>query len=127
MAEIQTFASAAVGKRIAWAFGPGGEHDVSSDYGRFRSANRQERRAFTDGDINIGAVVMSQPGGTSPAEVARHLEGLTLPASKQDVVRHVRSKGANTDEITAVERLPESEFKTIAEILQGIGQVDAPG
>jgi hypothetical protein len=71
---------------------------------------------------------MSQTdGGASPAEVARHREGLSLPASKQDVVRHVRSKGANADEIAAIERLPDQEFTTVADILKGIGQVDAPG
>jgi hypothetical protein len=71
---------------------------------------------------------MSQTsGGASPIDIARHLEGLNLPANKQDVVRHVRSKGANADEITAVERLPDQEFSTFADILKGIGQVDAPG
>jgi hypothetical protein len=71
---------------------------------------------------------MSQTdGGASLAEIARHLEGLSLPASKEDVVRHVRSKGANADEITAIERLPDQEFRTMAEVLKGIGQVDAPG
>ena len=71
---------------------------------------------------------MSQTsGGASPADVTRHLEGLSLPASKQDVVRHVRGKGANADEITAIERLPDQEFTTVADLLQGIGQVDAPG
>jgi hypothetical protein len=52
---------------------------------------------------------------------------LSLPASKQEVVRHLRSKSANADEITVIERLPEQEFTTMADILQGIGQVDAPG
>jgi Protein of unknown function (DUF2795) len=70
---------------------------------------------------------MSQTGGASPVDIARHLEGLTLPARKQDVVRHVRSKGANADEITATERLPDQEFKTMADVLKGVGQVDAPG
>jgi hypothetical protein len=77
---------------------------------------------------SIGEVIMSQTGGgASPTEVAKHLEGLTLPASKQDVVRHVRGKDAKADEITAVERLPDQEFTTMADILKGIGQVDAPG
>jgi hypothetical protein len=70
---------------------------------------------------------MTQTGGASPVDIARHLEGLTLPARKQDVVRHAQSKGANADEITAIERLPDQEFKTMADILKGIGQVDAPG
>jgi hypothetical protein len=71
---------------------------------------------------------MSQTsGGTSPVDVARHLADLNLPASKQDVVRHVRSKGANTDEVTAIERLSDQDFTTVADILKGIGQVDAPG
>ena len=71
---------------------------------------------------------MSQTdGGASPADIARHLEGLSLPACKQEVVRHVQSKGANADEITAIERLPDQEFKTLADVLKGIGQVDAPG
>jgi len=65
--------------------------------------------------------------GASPVDVARHLEGLSLPASKQEVVRHLRSKSANADEITVIERLLEQEFTTMADILQGIGQVDAPG
>ncbi len=66
-------------------------------------------------------------GGASPVEIAKHLEGLNLPASKQDLVRHVRSRGANQDEITALERLPDQEFKAVADILKGVGQVDAPG
>ena len=71
---------------------------------------------------------MSQTsGGTSLVDVARHLEGLSLPASKQDVVRHVRSKGANTDEVTAIERLPDQDFTTVADILKGIGQVTRLG
>jgi len=71
---------------------------------------------------------MSQKsGGASPVDLAKHLEGLSLPAKKQDVVRHVRSKGANADEITVIERLPEQEFTAMADILKSIGQVDAPG
>ena len=66
-------------------------------------------------------------GGASLVDIGKRLEGLTLPASKQDVIGHARSKGANQDEITALERLPNLEFKTIADVLQGVGQVDAPG
>jgi hypothetical protein len=66
-------------------------------------------------------------GGASLVDIGKRLESLTLPASKQDVVRHARSKGANQDEITALERLPNQEFKTIADVLKGVGQVDAPG
>ena len=69
---------------------------------------------------------MSQTGGASPVDIARHLEGLSLPASKQDVVRHARSRGANQEEVAALERLPDQEFKTMADILKDVGQVDAP-
>jgi len=71
---------------------------------------------------------MSQTSsGASPVDLAKHLEGLSLPAKKQDVVRHLRSKGANADEIKAIERLPEQEFTAMTDILKAIGQVDAPG
>ena len=66
-------------------------------------------------------------GGASLVDIGKRLEGLNLPASKQDVIGHARSKGANRDEITALERLPDQEFKTVADVLQGVGQVDAPG
>ncbi len=66
-------------------------------------------------------------GGASLVEIARHLEGLALPASKQELVRHARGKGANPDEVAALERLPDQEFKAVADILKGVGQVDAPG
>ena len=66
-------------------------------------------------------------GGAFPGEIAGHLEGLSLPASKQDVVHHIRSKGATADEITMIERLPDQDFATVADVLKGIGQVDAPG
>ena len=66
-------------------------------------------------------------GGASLVDIGKRLAGLTLPASKQDVIGHARSKGANQDEITALERLPNQKFKTIADVLQGVGQVDAPG
>ena len=65
-------------------------------------------------------------GGASLDNVAKHLEGLNLPASKQEVVRHARSRGANQEEITVLERLPDQEFKTMADILKDVGQVDAP-
>ncbi len=66
-------------------------------------------------------------GGASLTDIGKRLEGLNLPASNQDVIGHTRSKGANQDEITAFERLPDQEFKTVADVLQGVGQVDAPG
>jgi Protein of unknown function (DUF2795) len=66
-------------------------------------------------------------GGASLVDIGKRLEGLNLPARKQDVTGHARSKGANQDEITALERLPDQEFTTIADVLQGVGQVDAPG
>jgi hypothetical protein len=71
--------------------------------------------------------VTETEGGASLVDIGKRLEGLNLPARKQDVTGHARSKGANQDEITALERLPDQEFKTIADVLKGVGQVDAPG
>ena len=69
---------------------------------------------------------MTQAGGGFPGRDRQAPGGPTLPVSRPDVVGHAQGKGADADEITASERSPDREFKTVADILKGIGQVDAP-
>jgi Protein of unknown function (DUF2795) len=58
----------------------------------------------------------------SPAQIAKLLEGVDLPANKQDLVRYVRDKTQTV--IQFLERLPDQEYRTMADVMKAIGEVE---
>lgn len=66
-------------------------------------------------------------GGTSPANIMKHLKGFRSPLSKADILTLVRSKQEDprypeTEAVIALlqEVLPDKEYGTIREVLQAI-------
>jgi hypothetical protein len=57
------------------------------------------------------------------AELARHLAGIKFPARKKDIVEHAKGKGANAAMVDSLNSLPEREYRTMAEVMKGFGQV----
>jgi uncharacterized protein DUF2795 len=43
-------------------------------------------------------------------EVQKFLSGVGYPASKQDLVKHAKSKGADKQSLKALEALPDREY-----------------
>ena len=64
----------------------------------------------------------SNAGKTSPVEIARSLKGIDLPAGKQDVVDHARRNGAEQSVLKLLEKLPDRQYRTMAEVEKGVGE-----
>lgn len=58
----------------------------------------------------------------SPAQMVKFLEGVDLPASRQDLLRHVREKARAV--LDVIEAMPDQEYRTMADVMKGIGQVE---
>ncbi|MEN6519933.1 MAG: DUF2795 domain-containing protein [Armatimonadota bacterium] len=63
-------------------------------------------------------------GGRSPANIANFLEGIDFPASKDELVNHAEDNNAPQDIIDILEKLPNREYTSMADIMSGVGQVE---
>ncbi|GET40392.1 DUF2795 domain-containing protein [Microseira wollei] len=59
----------------------------------------------------------------NPVQLQKHLKGVDYPARKQDLINHVRQKGADEAAISALEKLPDREFKNPIEVSQAIADL----
>ncbi|MFB2981362.1 DUF2795 domain-containing protein [Microseira sp. BLCC-F43] len=59
----------------------------------------------------------------NPVQLQKHLKGVDYPARKQDLIDHVRQKGADEAAISALEKLPDREFKNPIEVSQAIADL----
>lgn len=60
----------------------------------------------------------------NPMQVQKYLSGVNYPCSRDDIVSHARSEGADDDIISTLERLPSGKFDTPADISQAIGKIE---
>lgn len=61
----------------------------------------------------------------NPINLQKHLKGLDYPASKQDLVEHAKSKGADDEMLDLLEQLPDDEeFQTPTEVNQAVGELE---
>ncbi len=61
-------------------------------------------------------------GGHSPANVTTHLKGVHFPAKKQDLVKLAKKNGADKEVLDEIERMPDQEYASVAEIMKAYGQ-----
>lgn len=59
----------------------------------------------------------------NPVQLQKHLKGVDYPARKEDLINHVRQKGADEPAISALEQLPDREFKNPIEVSQAIADL----
>lgn len=63
-------------------------------------------------------------GGQSPSNITRHLRGLDFPASKQDLLDRARSDNAEPEVLELLERMPDQEYQSMADVMKGFGQAN---
>jgi hypothetical protein len=56
--------------------------------------------------------------------VTKHLRGIDFPASKQDLLEKARSENAGEEVIQQIERMPDQEYQSMADVMKGFGQSD---
>jgi hypothetical protein len=60
----------------------------------------------------------------NPIQVQKFLSGMDYPASKEEIVDHAKSKGADENIMQTLEQLPDESFETPADVSKAIGQID---
>lgn len=60
----------------------------------------------------------------NPIQVQKFLSGMDYPASKEEVVKHAKSKGADENIMRTLEQLPDEDFETPTDVSKAIGQID---
>jgi Protein of unknown function (DUF2795) len=66
---------------------------------------------------------MASRGGRSPADVAKHLKGISFPAKQPDLIEHARKQKAGPEVIELLENLPDREYGDMADVMKGLGEV----
>ncbi len=65
---------------------------------------------------------MADQHSTSPAEVQKFLKGVDYPASKRDLVRKAQQNNAPSDVVNEIQRLPDDNFTTPADVMRAYGE-----
>nr|CAD6437876.1 hypothetical protein REQ54_04323 [Rhizobium sp. Q54] len=63
-------------------------------------------------------------GGHSPANVAKHLGGIDLPASKSDLIKHSENGGSDSDAVEMIKKMPDRTYESMADVMKGFGDVE---
>lgn len=53
-----------------------------------------------------------------PGSIAHAIRGLTFPASNDDLTRQAKSNKAPADVIELIQRLPDLEYNSLAEVMR---------
>jgi hypothetical protein len=81
-----------------------------------------------EGEKKVGSERKSERRGgethVSPVSVAKHLRGIDFPASKDDLLEKARSENAGEEVIHQLERMPDQEYTSMADVMKGFGQSD---
>lgn len=60
----------------------------------------------------------------STAEVLEALKGIDLPKSKAEIVKYAQSRNASKDVIDILNRMPDKQFGSAADIVHAVGEVE---
>lgn len=63
-------------------------------------------------------------GSRSPASIASFLEGISFPASKDDLMDYAEDNNAPQDVLDVLDQLPDQEYTSMADVMSGVGQVE---
>lgn len=61
-------------------------------------------------------------GGQTGAMVATQLKGVDFPAKKQDLIQHARRNKAEQAVLDELNKMPDMEYKNMADVMKGFAQ-----
>ena len=64
------------------------------------------------------------PDKASPATIEKHLSGMDYPAGKQQLSQHAQQQNAPQDVLRVIDRMPDREYGSAADVAQGIGRAE---
>lgn len=54
----------------------------------------------------------------------KYLKGMNYPATKDDLIEHAESQGADDNVLDTLEQLPEDEYETPADVSKAVGEIE---
>lgn len=60
----------------------------------------------------------------NPIQMQKYLKGVDYPARKQDLLKRAKQEGADENVVATIERLPDEEFETPADVSKAFGKID---
>ena len=60
----------------------------------------------------------------NPIQIQKFLKGVDYPASKSYLLENAQRNGADEDVRATLERLPDEEYETPADVSQALGKID---
>lgn len=60
----------------------------------------------------------------NPAQIQKFLGGMNYPASRDDLIKHAKSKGADDNMISTLNSLPDESYESAADVSKAIGKVE---
>lgn len=65
---------------------------------------------------------MASRGGRSPANITKHLKGISFPVGQADLIKHARKQKAEPEVLELLETLPDREYENMADVMKGMGE-----
>lgn len=59
----------------------------------------------------------------NPVQVQKFLDSVDYPASKEDLISTARDEGADDNVIQTLQRMPDDQFQTPADVSEAIGKI----
>lgn len=60
----------------------------------------------------------------NPIQIQKFLKGVDYPASKSDLLKNAEREGADEDVRATLQRLPDEEYESPADVSQALGNID---
>ena len=97
----------------------------SLEKGRFAKADHDMKsgspdKSRTKGGRRGGAQAQNTD---SASGLAKALKGIDLPRRKSGLVRYARENSENDDILKLIKNLPDRNYKTMADVQKGLGEV----
>jgi hypothetical protein len=68
--------------------------------------------------------VPRQEADVSPPKIAKRLGGVDFPKSRADLMEYAKRRGASPDILRTLEKLPDKTYRSMADVISGIGKVE---
>lgn len=59
----------------------------------------------------------------NPAQIEKFLGGMNYPASRDDLVDYAKQRGADTNVLQTLQRLPYDSFDTPGDVSEAVGEI----
>lgn len=60
----------------------------------------------------------------NPIQLQKFLKDMDYPAAKDELVRHAEQQGADENARSVLERLPDQEYQTPADVSEAVGKLE---